>query len=251
MTHTAFPQPAARINAISYLLKAGISCCLWWCLMSAHPALAAFPTDSSGAAPLINALDSLAPADSAVMAAAMSGAAGTDSLVAVKNKKTKKVKQPDTTYYSPKKAAIWGASFPGLGQIYNKRYWKLPIVYGLLGTVTYFVVSNGQKLRQFNGYIRNSYEGVPVPSPYTNLTINQLETYRNSYRRNVQLASFGTVLVWGLSIVDAVVDAHMRSFDISDNLSMKIQPQIKPVSPQIYTAGLTYYTGLAVHLNIK
>ncbi|MBP8193495.1 MAG: hypothetical protein KAX69_07810 [Chitinophagales bacterium] len=158
-----------------------------------------------------------------------------------KNKKQKKI---DTTHYSPKKAAIWGAAFPGLGQVYNKKYWKLPIVYGVLGTVMYFVASNGKKLREFNGYIRNVYDSVPNPAPYNTIELDQIESFRNTYRRNVQIASFGTVFAWGLSIVDAVVDAHLRPFDISDKLTLRIKPEIN-------YSNLTYYTGIGLNLNFK
>lgn len=160
------------------------------------------------------------------------------------NKKIKKQKKVDTTHYSPKRAAIWAAGFPGLGQVYNKKYWKLPIVYGVIGTVLYFVVSNGQKLRQFNGYIRNVYDSIENPYPYNTLDLSQIETYRNTYRKNVQLASFGTVFAWGLSIVDAVVDAHLHSFDINDKLALKIKPQIN-------YSNFTYYTGIGVNLTFK
>ena len=168
-----------------------------------------------------------------------------DSLNTVaSNKKIKKQKKVDTTHYSPKKAAIWAAACPGLGQIYMKKYWKLPIVYGILSTTLYFVVSNSLKLKEFNGYIRNIYDSVPNPEPYTDLPLTQIETFRNSYRRNVQLASFGTLFAWGLSIVDAVVDAHLHSFDISDKLTMKIKPELN-------YSNFTYYTGIGVHLNFK
>jgi hypothetical protein len=160
-------------------------------------------------------------------------------------KTTKKKKQKtDSSFYSPKKAAIWGAGFPGLGQIYMKKYWKLPIVYGLLGGVLYFVVSNGQKLKTYNGYISNVYDSIPNPAPYDQLQLSDLETRRNTYRKNVQIASFGTVFVWGLSIVDAVVDAHLHSFDVSNKLAMKIKPQINYYN-------FTYYTGIGVNLSFK
>lgn len=160
------------------------------------------------------------------------------------SKKIKKQKKVDTTHYSPKKAAIWGASFPGLGQIYMKKYWKLPIVYGVLSATLYFVVSNGKNLKTYNGYLRNMYNNVTNPSPIDQLSLAQVEAYRNTYRRNVQLASFATVFAWGLSIVDAVVDAHLHAFDISDNLSLKVKPDIN-------YSNFTYYAGIGVHLNLK
>lgn len=168
-----------------------------------------------------------------------------DSLtISTVNKKVKKQKKIDTAHYSPKKAAIWAAACPGLGQIYMKKYWKLPIVYGLLGATIYFVASNGKKLKEFNGYIRNVYDSVPNPEPYTNVDLAQIESFRNTYRRNVQLASFGTLMAWGLSIVDAVVDAHLHSFDISDKLTMKIKPELN-------YSNFSYYTGIGVNLNFK
>lgn len=160
------------------------------------------------------------------------------------SRKLKKAKKVDTTHYSPKKAALWALGFPGLGQIYNKKYWKLPIVYAVIGTVTYFVASNGIKLKQFNGYLRNSYNDIENPVPYNTLSLSQIETIRNGYRRNVQIASFGTILAWGLSIVDATVDAHLRTFDISDKLTLHVKPQLN------YT-NFTYYAGITVNLGLK
>ncbi len=166
------------------------------------------------------------------------------TLIAATNKKIKKQKKIDTTHYSPKKAAIWGASFPGLGQIYMKKYWKLPIVYGIIGATLYFVVSNGQNLKKYNGYIRNVYDSIPNPAPLDQLDLGNLETRRNTYRKNLQIASFGTIFAWGLSIVDAVVDAHLHSFDISDKLAIKVKPQIN-------YSNFTYYTGIGLNLKIK
>jgi hypothetical protein len=161
-----------------------------------------------------------------------------------KKVKTKHVSKIDTTQYSPKKAALLALACPGLGQIYMKKYWKLPIVYGVMGTVIYFVAANAQRLKEFNGYIRNSYSNIPNPAPFDQLDISQLETNRDYYRRNVQLASFGTMFAWGLSIIDAVVDAHLHAFDINDKLSMKLKPQINSFDN-------SYYTGIAVNLTFK
>lgn len=162
----------------------------------------------------------------------------------VKKKKLRRSPKLDTTHYIPKKAALWALACPGLGQIYNKRYWKLPIVYGLMGTMAYFLASNVKNLRAYNGYIQNSFNGIANPYPQSQLTLDELEINRNTYRRNVQLSAFGTAFVWGLSIVDAVVDAHLHSFDISDKLSMKIKPQLQ-------TIDNSYYTGIAINLKIK
>lgn len=166
-----------------------------------------------------------------------------EKTAATKEKKKKKEKTYPANY-SAKNAALWATGFPGLGQVYNKKYWKLPIVYGLIGTMLYFVVSNGMNLVEFNGYITNVYDNVPNPAPYDQLELSDIESLRDTYRRNVQLAAFGTIFAWGLSIVDASVDAHMRGFDISDNLSMKVKPELN-------YSNFTYYTGIGVNLNFK
>jgi hypothetical protein len=85
---------------------------------------------------------------------------------------------------------------------------------------------------------------VPNPSPYNQLDLSEIETFRNNYRRNVQIAAFGTIFAWGLSIVDAVVDAHLKGFDISDKLTLKVKPELN-------YSNLTYYTGIGVNLRFK
>ncbi len=229
--------PAYKIN--QFIFKAILFfsfSCFSFSLSAQDTSFNAFNTQHAQIIPDTNhqVIDTMPATDSA---AAYNG-------IGVTTKKLKKQKKVDTTHYSPKKAAIWGAACPGLGQIYNKKYWKLPIVYGVLGTVMYFVVSNGMRLREYNGYIRNVYDSVPNPYPVNVLSLSQVETLRNGYRRNTQIASFGLVFAWGLSIVDAVVDAHLHSFDISDKLSMKVKPQLN------YT-NFTYYTGITVNLNFK
>lgn len=183
-----------------------------WChfLLSAQ-------TDTGRQDPL-QALSSVSHADS------LKRTGLNDSLAQTPVKKSK-AKKPDTAYYSPKKAALWALGFPGLGQVYNKKYWKLPIVYGLMGGALYFVSSQAIKLRQYNGYIVTRENGGQDPF-YNILTLDELVTERDYYRRNVQVASFATMLVWGLTIVDATVDAHMRSFDVSDNLSLQVKPKV-------------------------
>lgn len=148
------------------------------------------------------------------------------------------------TQKTAKKAALYGLACPGLGQIYMRKYWKLPIVYGLLGGGLYFVVSQGKQLKTFNGYLRDTLNNRPIPEPYNQLGPTELQTYRDYYRKNTQLASFATLFIWGLGILDAAVDAHMSKFDISDNLTLEIAPKIN-------TVGNQYYTGLSLNLTLK
>ncbi len=169
------------------------------------------------------------------------GKMAVDTTIAEKTKKQKKI---DTTHYSPKKAALLALACPGLGQIYNKKYWKLPIVYGLMGGAVYFVTHQAMQLRKFNGYLTVRENGGQDPY-FDILTLDELVDQRDFYRRNVQLASFATMFVWGLSIVDAVVDAHLHAFDINDKLSLQIKPNIG------LTENERLYAGLNINLKLK
>lgn len=127
-----------------------------------------------------------------------------------------------------KRALIWSL-VPGGGQIYNKKYWKLPIVYGLMGAGVYFISNNSINLRKYNTALDVRFGG-GIDNYNGILSDDQLIANRNFYRRNVQLSVFGTVGIYGLSIMDAVVDAHLKPYDINENLSLKIKPKVLTVS---------------------
>ena len=135
----------------------------------------------------------------------------------------------------PKKVAFYATMCPGLGQIYNKKYWKLPIVYAGIGVGVFFISYSGSNLRTYNQALTLRLDGLPETVDQFNdqLDNDQLISFRDYHRRNLQLAVFGTMAWWGLSIIDATVDAHLKSFDISDDLTMKIKPTIYSVSNSI------------------
>ena len=150
----------------------------------------------------------------------------------------------DSTRTSAKDAALLGGMFPGLGQIYNRKYWKLPIVYGGIAGSIYWLASSAIKTKEYNGYLVKAAKNEPLPPNIAIYGTSQIESIRNTHRRNVQLASFVTVMVWGFTILDAAVDAHIRPFDVSDNLSMQIKPSIHQFQQENYFA-------LSVNLNLK
>ncbi|GBU07576.1 hypothetical protein AwDysgo_09070 [Bacteroidales bacterium] len=147
--------------------------------------------------------------------------------------------KPDAT-----KALVYSAIFPGLGQIYNRKYWKLPLVYGgFLGCV-YAISWNSS---QYNGYkqaygdfVNNTgdswYPYIPLylqdsdPSTWDSSTksrfTNTLKLHRDYHRRNRDLSYIVTVAMYALCMIDAYVDAQLFDFDVSDNLAIKIQPAI-------------------------
>ncbi len=140
----------------------------------------------------------------------------------VKDKKQEKELDPES--YHAKRAAKW-AILPGGGQIYNKRWWKVPIAWAMIGAGGYFIYSSASDMRTYNRALdlRNSGQ---VDEFANILTEQQIVSYRNLYRRNLQLSTFGTVGLWTLTILDAVVDAHLKTYDISDNLSIKFKPKV-------------------------
>ncbi len=130
--------------------------------------------------------------------------------------------------HSPKKAVLY-ALIPGGGQIYNKKYWKLPIVYGGIGGLGYLVVDS--RIR-YQCYRRSYLAEVDLDPTTVNtcdplLNAAQLKIRRDAYLRQFEYASLGFVAFYALTLLDAFVDAHLMQFDISDDLSLRWQPQIQ------------------------
>ena len=154
--------------------------------------------------------------------------------------------------HSPRKAAIRSAIVPGWGQAYNKKYWKIPVVYTALGVPAYLFFDN------LKWYKRTRYAYLVVATKIMNQDSlskvhpelrafvdrklgNELQNYRNEFRRNVDYSVLFFLLFWGLNIVDATVDGHLKDFDVSPDLSLKIKPGYSPT-------GNTY--GLSLVLDI-
>jgi len=139
-----------------------------------------------------------------------------------------------TKAHSPKVAALRSAIFPGLGQIYNKKYWKLPIVYGAMGVSTgvFFYNLKQYKATRFAYRVKYNmrvnktdsalYSSIkPTLEP---LSEESLRFYRNQFRRDIDYSVIFFLVLWGLNVVDATVDAHLKSFDVSPDLSLQFKP---------------------------
>ncbi len=128
--------------------------------------------------------------------------------------------------HSPRKATIYSAILPGAGQFYNKKYWKIPVVYTVLGGLGYFIYHNHTNYT-FN---RDSYlEEAAKETPNT-LLLNTYELNTEYYRRNRDLTVVFTALAWALNVIDAHVDAHFVNYDISPDLSLNLEPGFIPIS---------------------
>lgn len=150
------------------------------------------------------------------------------------------------------KAVLYTAIFPGLGQIYNRKYWKLPIVYGGLVGLVYAITWNGSLYDDYTkgyraimkeDYYADAYKGdwlalvskkLGVDPDYPMLETSTLTYYRQQFkrrrdyfRRNRDLAIIGIVGLYAISMIDAYVDAELFDFDISPDLTFRIAPRIE------------------------
>ncbi len=128
--------------------------------------------------------------------------------------------------YNPKVATFRSAVLPGWGQAYNKKYWKIPIIYGALGVTTGVFLYNIKTyniLRKAVIY-RAAKDSASVDPEYQRYSTEALRGYRNVLRQNIDYSVLVFLAFWGLNVVDATVDAHLKAFDVSPDITMKIRP---------------------------
>ena len=130
--------------------------------------------------------------------------------------------------YNPKihsahKASVLSTIIPGAGQVYNKKYWKVPIIYASLATSIYFINENQNKYTSYkNAYLQRINGEIDDYSELYN--ISQLVTIMDFYERNRDVSYIITAAIYLLNIVDASVDAHLLDFDVSDELTLSYTP---------------------------
>lgn len=162
----------------------------------------------------------------------------TASLVAVKDSMAK---PPERKVWIPNSSkAVWlAAVFPGAGQIYNRKYWKLPIIYGGFVGCTYALTWNNKLYSDYtqayldimdNDPNTNSYQDFVGPTVDVEARLDwykqQFKKKKDFYRRNRDLSIFCFIGVYLISVIDAYVDAELSDFDISRDLSLKIEPAV-------------------------
>lgn len=141
-------------------------------------------------------------------------------------KKTNNIKRNN-----PKVATLLSI-VPGAGQFYNKQYWKIPIFYGLLGYQAYNFGVKNKKFKKYlyalNAKQRND-EDYYFSSDIKDLTVDQLQQYKDKYRRSRDLSAVLFIAIWGFNLIDANVYANLYDFDVSDDLTIKVKPNIIPI----------------------
>jgi hypothetical protein len=167
-------------------------------------------------------------------------------ITATAQQDTLKKPMPDSLtekLHSPKKATIMSACLPGLGQIYNKKYWKVPIIYAGIGVFTYLIVFNTDNYLTYkSAYIESSHGD--STGNYSEIvkkyTLDNIASAREYYRRNLEITIIFSAIWYVLNIVDAAVDAHLFTYDISRDLSVRVEPTLIPPYAQSrkYTSGI-------------
>ena len=154
-----------------------------------------------------------------------------------------------TRHHSPK-LATWLALIPGAGQAYNRKYWKIPIVYAGFGVTIYFAVTNNNEYHLY----RDAYDyqtGIKTDvsdkakEESTKYTADNLITLRDYYRRNMELSWIITAAWYIVQIIDANVDAHFFYYEISDDLTLHLEPQC------VISNDLTYSNNIGVKLKLN
>jgi hypothetical protein len=136
----------------------------------------------------------------------------------------------------PTRALMYALVLPGLGQAYNGKYWKMPIVWAALGTAGYAIVFN-----------TNGYKG--AVADYIANENDETKFYLDAWKRNMELSYIAAILVYGLQILDAYVDANMSTWDVNENLSMRVSPSIQPMLSPDNLSGIS--GGLTCSFKIK
>lgn len=150
---------------------------------------------------------------------------------------------PKAGMHTVRTAALHSAIIPGWGQAYNKKYWKIPLVYAALGTTGYLFVRNLNQYKDSkNAYIlatdNDPTNDFRIKEPYYTVRTQpeRIRDFRNAVRQNMDYSILWFVIFWGLNVADAAVDAHLKTFDVSDNLSLQLKAGY---SNMAQTAGLS------------
>jgi hypothetical protein len=132
-------------------------------------------------------------------------------------------KQTERPMVLPARASMLSATLPGLGQIYNRRYWKVPIIYAGFGALAYYVNFNSGEYNKFRAAYIARVDGNPnTVDDFPFHSTDVLQRAMNIYRRNLEVTYLLAAALYLLNILDANVDAHLMDFDVGESLSMGI-----------------------------
>jgi hypothetical protein len=157
--------------------------------------------------------------------------------------KTAERKEKTKGPHNPKKATIMSAALPGLGQVYNGKWWKVPIIYGGFAGLTYMAVNNHVQMTRYRDAYLLRHDDDPdtvdeFDGRYSDANLRELKT---TSQRSRDLSFIIMGLLYVLNIIDANVDGHLKDFDVSEDLSLRIRPMMQQqmVPGQLPTPGIT------------
>ena len=166
-----------------------------------------------------------------------------DSLKIESGKKS--AKQKKLVYRKAKTATLMSLCLPGLGQAYNKKYWKIPIIYAGIGGFGYMALSNNDKYKYYRSALLFSIDNGGFAQVSDGLySTDDLVKLKVLYKKYRDFGFIGAGLIYILNIVDANVDGHLKTFDVSDDLSIHLDPW-----QEIY--GNSFASGISIKLNFK
>ncbi|MBA4277122.1 DUF5683 domain-containing protein [Flavobacterium sp.] len=148
------------------------------------------------------------------------------------------LKSIDIDPLTPAKAAFYSAVLPGLGQAYNKKYWKIPVVYGAIGTSLYYYIDSNKKYHQYRDAYKRRLEGF-TDDEFDYLDKTRLISAQKFYQRNRDLSALFVVGFYVLNIIDANVDAALIQFNVNENLSLRPDVYMNDVTLKA-NVGLTF-----------
>lgn len=150
-------------------------------------------------------------------------------------------------HYDPKIAMRRSLILPGWGQLYNNRWWKVPIVYAGFGVFAVLIIKNNQGYMEYDRAVKCKGDTSCVNDPFPGYSIDNIISVRESYRRYRDLNFILTGLWYTLNVVDAYVDAHLRDFNVSDDLSLDVHPRVW-IDPFRQNS---LYTGVTLSLKLR
>ncbi len=141
--------------------------------------------------------------------------------------------------HSAKKAIIYSAIIPGWGQAYNRKYWKIPIVYAGFGAIGYFVKTNHDQYKLYKSYYQ-IMKADPDAQPFDGASIGNIRIDIDNFRRTRDLSIVGLAAWYGLNLIDANVDGHFFNYDVDEDLSLSIDPWVSGYNDINQGVGISF-----------
>jgi hypothetical protein len=153
------------------------------------------------------------------------------------SKKETSLKDSTVKKYNPGIAIRRSAMLPGWGQLTNKKYLKIPLVYAGVGIPAYLFTRNLKQYKEAKQAFILASDNDPsndsqIKEPYYSVRAqpDRIRVFRNSVRQNVDYSVLFFIIFWGLNVADAAVDANLKTFDVSDDLTLQVKPGYSPIA---------------------